>query len=423
MYFERHFYEVKNFKTFDISIFSSCLLITFLLCKKISTNICNLTSNLTNKIDLYFVIICFTILCIPIFNISNETKSITENRNLAIHPNLTTETGLNLKFGEQFNSWLSDHFYLRDKLINAAKNINKSNRYYLADDAYFDREEELFIYIPQLYGTYFAPEKSTLKKIKNNVKKLANQLSETNTKLYIVFAPQKSSIYADKLKLFRFLNKNTVANLLKKELDNISNLKVLYPLKEFKELSLQHIDYTHFYSDTHMTDFGTWVLYSDLMNIIQKDFPRTKITQLNEFKYEENKFVRSMANSDYFLGDMNQRTVNSEKYLTKTYKHYDVSKMLNKVKVIDDTEGASEKIYYHKNGSPYKAILMGSSYVNKFNSFFNFDQVYTLQLNKFLDENRDLSDFHNIISDFHPNIFVIIINEGNAVKYLKKLYH
>ena len=74
-------------------------------------------------IKIIYIVCIFVILCFPVGLMRFYTADNTENRTLAQLPPLITSDGINQSFGEEFESYISDNFAFRDKLVNANSTI------------------------------------------------------------------------------------------------------------------------------------------------------------------------------------------------------------------------------------------------------------------------------------------------------------
>ena len=326
-----------------------------------------------SRIDISFLAVFFILLFLPMSYISDAQKSEQENRMLAKFPNLYINGQINKSYGTEFEKWFNDRFFGRNTLLENFRIVKQSNQFYQNNGGIADTANKIFIYKPQLDQSYWKPSSEKLNKIHENLQKLANFCKEQDIFLYVLVAPQKSTIYKDKISMFNLDNKQPFSLYLKEYLkeNSIDNMEFIYPLDTLLSIDEEKEDYLYYLSDTHMTDFGTFILYNVLMDKVVQKFPKANRIELKNFDFTLSNKVISEANKAPHLGDMNRRTLNSEKYLKRQYHHYDMSSMFLDVK--DINKQYDEKIIYHPDAS-YKAALIGSSYTSKMSSFFNFKE-------------------------------------------------
>jgi len=373
--------------------------------------------------DILFLSVFFLLLVLPASHISDAEKSAQENRMLATKPLLFLNRQFNPKFGSQFEQYFNDRFFGRNILINLFKNIKMLNGIYQNNNAIFSKAENIFIYKPQLDGTYMNPEMTKLNKLRDNIYRFAEFCQKDNITLYLVIAPQKVSVYKEKIPLYNLKDKQPFAfyGIKYLEEEKPQNLEIVYPYEILRSVDEEKKDWLYYLSDTHMTDFGEYVVYRELMKKVKEKFPDAKETVLSELKYETNNKVRVMpVNGGYTFGDMNIRTFNNEKYLRRLYKHYDLASHLQKVKIIN--QRFEERIIYHEH-SKYKVMLLGSSYVHQMSALLDFNEIYKLQFNHYLlTTQHKITDFYSSIQNFKPDMIIILLNEGDFYRYVAAFY-
>jgi hypothetical protein len=115
----------------------------------------------------------------------------------------------------------------------------------------------------------FSP--SELKILKKKLEDRQQWLSERNIKFYLAVAPNKHSIYGDMIPIKKY-NRNTKMEQLDSLCQTINvpfiNLGSQYPDKD--DIRLYHK------TDSHWNDYAGYFGYKSTMDIISKDFPRTR---------------------------------------------------------------------------------------------------------------------------------------------------
>lgn len=373
-----------------------------------------------SRIDIVFLTVFFILLFLPMLHISDAEKSEQENRMLAKYtPLIDYRGGYNLKYGKNFDAWFNDRFFGRNFLLDVFRNIKCFNRIYQNNGGIADKTNGIFIYKPQLDQSYWQASVEKLNKIHENLQKLADFCKGQGIFLYVLIAPQKATVYKDKISMFNLDNKQPFSLYLKEYIKEnpIDNMEFMYPLDTLLSINEEKEDYLYYLSDTHMTDFGTFVLYNVLMDKVVQKFPKANRVELNDFNYTLSNKVISEANKGFQTGDMNRRTLNSEKYLKRLYRHYNMLSMFSNVKEINHKY--DEKVIYHPEAF-YKAVLIGSSYTSKMSSFFNFEETYLLRLNNYLSSHK-IEELYDTFKKFDPDFIVMFINEG-SISYLIDMY-
>ena len=80
-----------------------------------------------NLLDSIFIFIFLIFLCIPALYISLEKNDYIEHRSLNIFPSLKINKKINNKFGEQFEKYFNDRFFLRKNFQNIFARLSLIN--------------------------------------------------------------------------------------------------------------------------------------------------------------------------------------------------------------------------------------------------------------------------------------------------------
>lgn len=119
------------------------------------------------------------------------------------------------------------------------------------------------------------------------MKKLQDFCEKHNIKLYIVFIPSHTYYYRKFDE--KFQNPEGIA---RSELALIKTAKTKYginiidPEENFLKEANGH--YIYFKTDHHLTDYGAYILYQQIIKEMQKDLPALTITPKSEFRHTKN---------------------------------------------------------------------------------------------------------------------------------------
>lgn len=144
--------------------------------------------------DFIFLVIFFIFLFVPMSHISQKETSKQENRFLAKwHPLITQEGKFNYNFGNDFNEWFNDRFYLRQYFINCKNSLtfliaNKCEKGYLDSDTQT-------MYPIWSFGHY---DMKTVKKNFEALFEFNKYCKAHNIKLYVLIVPNKADIHTTK---------------------------------------------------------------------------------------------------------------------------------------------------------------------------------------------------------------------------------
>ena len=157
--------------------------------------------------------------------------------------------GYNLKYGKNFDAWFNDRFFGRNLLLDVFRNIKCFNRIYQNNGGIADKTNGIFIYKPQLDQSYWQASVEKLNKIHENLQKLADFCKRQGIFLYVLIAPQKATVYKDKISMFNLDNKQPFSLYLKEYIKEnpIDNMEFMYPLDTLLSINEEKEDYLYYY--------------------------------------------------------------------------------------------------------------------------------------------------------------------------------
>lgn len=335
-----------------------------------------------------FLIVIFVILIVPLTKINKQVKSTIENRNLAPRTKLVKSGKINTKFGTEFESWLSDRFRGRAKLLSFYNNINTELLGRIENKRAFQGKNGWLFYkaensIPNYQNKILFTD-TQLNNINNNLLKRNNLLKENGIKFYVLIAPDKNRIYGEYY--HPGINKVSTQGRAEQLFSYLSssNLNVVYPLTEM--LSAKSQGAVYYRLDTHWNNYGAFVGYSNLMKAIKKDYPTLTVLELNDFEIKTrpekggdllnmlNVPLQKLKMKDNSILVLDKKNPYNYKYLkNKSTKgvHTKNAKPLNKLRVfvlrdsfttamepfVSETFAEANYVWTHNFNNQYKEIL------------------------------------------------------------------
>lgn len=364
------------------------------------------------KADAALMFVFATILFVPMSHISDAQKNDKENRLYPSAPSLIVDNKINEKYGTQFDAWFNDRFNGREILINAFSEIKyKLSNVYQTQTALLIKNN----------GWMF--NKRDFDYLKNaneqieNLKKFDDFCRQHNIKLYVMFVPEKETIYSKILNehfaAMKNFDENTrrYVDIAKTALDNN---RVFYPDKELIDASQQ--DFTFFKQSHHWTDFGAYIGYKTLGQRIKQDFPRFNIVSLDEYDKSFSNLIRDDYGRNYHNGDTT-RTLNladrADILLNTKYTYYD----FKRTGTIKETRLKYIKLFTnHDTKAKYKIFLVGNSQNENLLQFLapSVKSLKFLRLNKNqltqTEQWKFMKHYKQELLEYNPDIVVICIS-------------
>ena len=143
----------------------------------------------------FFVLVSF-LLTIPLFHMNTAEITEQENRTLVKFPEITKKDKPNYEFGKEFESWLGDRFWGRDKLIDARFQITykingriENDKAFIGDDGWMF-EKHGIVDVPSLEKQY-----EEVKKSADILKRFDDKFKGKNIPIYLVLIPDRNELY------------------------------------------------------------------------------------------------------------------------------------------------------------------------------------------------------------------------------------
>lgn len=226
-----------------------------------------------NTYNIIFIIIFFILLFIPVLHIDKKDVSDVENRKLAAwHSLINKNNTININFGNEFDSWFNDRFFLRNYLIKLNSNIffNKmDSKVVFGKDNWFFYKEDNSIRNYQNLDLFNSQE---LKAITEFLQDINNYCKKNNKKFYFFITPDKNKIYGE---YYPNYIKKHIPDSQSRTFQLINHLKtntdinIIFPYEELKKEKNKNLLYTK--TDTHWNTYGAYIGYRTLIQRIAKD--------------------------------------------------------------------------------------------------------------------------------------------------------
>ena len=247
--------------------------------------------NILKKYPTFFVFSAIVIL-FTVIDIINSPKEFSEleNRNLSQIPILSLESYIDTSFSSDYEKYINDQFFLRDKWIDLKSRIEYLLGKRENNDIIFGKDNYLFKKF-----TTFNDEM-----LKNNLNSIITFTNNYNKEVDFFIIPNSYAIYdeltprylplVEQLSLINSIN----SYLSLKSNDHINTINVAEELLKNKD------DYIYYKTDHHWTSYGAYLAYLAYM-----DYLGLEIVDINNLeKITINNFLGTYYNrSKYFKAD------------------------------------------------------------------------------------------------------------------------
>ena len=202
-------------------------------------------------------------LLLPASNIDTKsTKSIIENRNLAVYKPITHNSVLNFNYGKNFENWFNDRFYLRSRLQKIrTSTYYKLNRVFMKNQNYRLND---WIWV---LADFVKFDKNKLEKLVSDAISLKNHWNAKN--LILLVYPSKSEIYCEYTLQTRCVKSSHILfEQIQQRLKslNITDLNIkLFNISPYLEKHKKGKDLLFFLDEHHMTQYGNQIVIDGLI--------------------------------------------------------------------------------------------------------------------------------------------------------------
>lgn len=302
-----------------------------------------------------FVLIIYIPLIAGILQEDQKTSG-TEKRNLTTLPDIPASVDALIKFPKAFNQYYSDHFGFREKLTRAYfKNVNRLGKQSSIDDVTFGQDDWLFLgSMKPGYTGYNDPigdamnvnlfSDKELEDFAGSITAIKNWLKNKGIEYILVIAPNKHTIYFEKLpKYITKKNRGSATDQLITHLQENTDITVVDLRQALLAEKKKH--HVYYKSDTHWNHYGANVAQYEIMNTIENIFPdRISPSFLSDSQFEltnkNNGDLAKFANIESFCEPSPQPVFEgpcnsfTEKSLTKETRNYTTTCNRQKLKAV-----------------------------------------------------------------------------------------
>ncbi len=372
-----------------------------------------------------FLTVFFLILFYPLIFMSKENISKQENRTLEKLPSFVDTQGFNTKFGQQFENYFLDHFGGREKFILLYYRLLRQITH-KTENKYAFMTESGWIFDKFQIKTFSSGiSDNTIKSIKQTLLELNIWSNLHQIKTYLLIVPEKENLLLPDS--YYTPPSPDKVNILLSQLSD-SPITILYPKKLYE---MKYADYTFFHTDHHWSEFGAFLAYEALMEIMKKDFPKIHICTEDEFDTFYNTQARKgsfnkIFDRPYYQGSGCPKIglKENECPLTHPYKYYN-HKDKPSLLVKKGTLRQSILTHFSKVHNDYRVTVLGYSDAGFLMSFlpFSFRDVNMLRINNNEQENKlSMERFEKSILDFKSDALVIAVR-ASLVNELTDLFY
>ena len=342
-------------------------------------------------------------LLLPASNIDTKsTKSIIENRNLAVYKPITHNSVLNFNYGKNFENWFNDRFYLRSRLQKIrTSTYYKLNRVFMKNQNYRLND---WIWV---LADFVKFDKNKLEKLVSDAISLKNHWNAKN--LVLLVYPSKSEIYCEYTLQTRCVKSSHI--LFKQIQQRLKNLNItdpnikLFNISSYLEKHQNGNDLLFFLDEHHMTQYGNQIVIDGLIDAgllpqSNNDYHKYEIHSkcaTGEF-FIPNNCIPDQLNNQYLKGEsygliFGDRWQEDRSMPTHQYIYYnespqyqkDVTIQNIKIENIQSNMKSWQLATYIKNSAPNiyttKISVLGNSFIETLSRALStrYSDVYRLR--------------------------------------------
>lgn len=349
-----------------------------------------------------FVIAYIAILMLPaIFTFAAKGKEEvnTENRTLAVMPQIKTEEGkFNTDYFTELDSWLSDHIGLRNEMVKANTCIN-TNIFGNSPEDSIILGNNGWLYYEDTVKDFINSPTFSEKNAKNaaiTIRMMQDYVESKGGKFVFTVAPNKNTLYGDNMPYYFIQGKQAgnlelIENAVKEEAVNYADIRTAF-INEYEKTG----EILYQTTDSHWNYKGALLGYHTIMNGLDIDdeiFSDITFTARDDWEGDLAKMLYS----------------SSAKPDTQLYADYDfVYEYTSRDKAVDSLRLSTSSSKGKNNALIFR------------DSFFNTLQVYFAEGFANVMFSRAYPYNLNLIDEVEANVVVLEIVERNLPNLVKK---
>jgi len=217
-------------------------------------------------LKLIYIVFILTILCIPVGYMRFYNSKNTENRELEKMPVVVNEI-FSKDFGEKIESYVSDNFAFRDKLINA-NNMIKAKIFGVSGNKKVTIGKDDWLFYTESLDDVTSESVMTDREIfcvTRTLELISNYVKSFNGRFIFTIAPNKAGLYSQYLPYY--YKKSDVPNSMDKVLNKLNNVDYLNLKTVFEDNS----EVLYHKLDTHWNNKGAFLVTSSLLKYLKLD--------------------------------------------------------------------------------------------------------------------------------------------------------
>jgi hypothetical protein len=331
----------------------------------------------------------------------------TENRKLADKP--VFDPGFLDPYPTEYEKYYNDHFSLRNQLVRLKSSliVNTLHKSPMPDKVVFGKEGWLYIVhneLAEYRGTNLI-RPDVINDIVDEMKRRKDYLKVKNSKLYVVVAPTKYTVYPEYLPAYvDKINKTTrtdqiVTALRKNDIDILDLRPVEINAKGKRPL--------YYKTDNHWNNLGAFTAYEAIIKWLKKDFPNLPDLSIDDFEVKEEiiqgKNTANMLNMVEQFEDI--KLVFNQKFSSKAMK---VNKVGYPIPEGFPYPWAFETNYETGVDSLPKILVIHDSFTNALIPFMN----QSFNRSVFIFDAWNYKSNEHIVRNEHPDIVLYIVLES-----------
>ena len=371
--------------------------------------------------DALLIFAFFSLIFIPMVDISDEVYSHRENRMLAVKPKIKEimKEDMNTE-GGGYEKWFNDHFCGRIALMKLQNLIRNMLSHIVRTERAIYFKENGWDFLMPLVSDLDC-RSTTLHAIAQHLLQLDLFCRQHNIKLYVLEVPKKENVYKEIIEdkygfdEKQFVKVSRAQDFIRSEMRR-HHIPYVYPYKALRSAAKKELVF--FKCSHHWTDWGAFVGYCELMKEINKNFPDMPVVSLKDYQKSQSwlqreEYKRDYAPSWHFFRFFNDEHLDdhSEWTFYDYYDHKNAGKMVVRVEKYT-------KDFAYPYGE-HKIMLIGTSQNENFLQFLPYSAAQTkyIRLNmgqcKEDDEFKILKLYKRDILTFKPDILVLSIHTDN----------
>lgn len=406
---------------FEFLIFTIIFILSFALFYKLTYYLADFKiSKNHSRLDILFILVCTIILFIPMSHISQAKRSECENRNLAKwKPFIKKDGSINYNFGKDFDSYFSDRFAKRDELLDLYVDLtfNLSGDIYKNRKAFVNKKNGFCAELGALNRPTFKEGKE-FQNAEKHLLELKQFCDSNNIKPYILVTTRPSDIYKKELLPFKDKNQDIIELKQYEQITKDTGIPIIHPIAEIKEASKYGL--VHFKTDGHWTDYGAYIGYSSLMNVIRKDFPNIHPVMVSDYNIDTNNTLVRVVDGKLYHGLTASFLKLSEKQIKKLPPvHYPLYEHKKSSALIIDKQPDSESgDYFYPEGADLRAVFIGTSFAPNQMRFipYTFTNTRYISIHSTNEEEfKILKNNKEQILEYKPQILIFCLLSGKNI--------